>query len=176
MTVNDDVSNKGYGENSVEQAAPESNACTQNHTPAPKRAANESGDMELGASKPQQSETGTPNVRTMLVGDETVIRSSQNTVPLMHTMNDNYLARWEAVCERLAVASTVAAKGAAVTQTVIESNEQTEASKIAQVSTNDLCDLCDELIRRLQTALKHSSEQEKRQKAQDRGAQAITML
>ena len=89
LTVNDDVSNKGYGENSVEQAAPESNACTQNHTPAPKRAANESGDMELGASKPQQSETGTPNVRTMLVGDETVIRSPQNTVPLMHTMNDS---------------------------------------------------------------------------------------
>ena len=161
LTVNDDVSNDTHGEQSVEHTAPESNTSTQNHTPAPKRAANEVEDIELGAAKPQQSEPGTPNVRMMLAAGETVTCPQRNNVPLMHALNDNSLARWEAVVERLAMSSPVAAKSAPTTQAVIKSNEQAETSKITEVSTNDLCD---EMMRRL-SALSNRSECEKRQAA-----------
>ena len=142
------------------------------NTPAPKRAANEMGDVEFSASKRVASRQNTPSRAATSAANETPAPPVRSNSPTKYPMNDNNLVRWEAVAEKLIMAGPRVADNVPSTSTSSNSETSTETNKAAEISTDDLCD---EMLRRL-SALNKRSESEKRQAAKERGALAMTTI
>lgn len=144
-------------------------------TPAPKRAANEMGDVQQSATKRQAVQINTPNNVTSVAISDTVADSPRNVAPTVPfdnrvVVDTDALERWEAVIEKLNSAAPMI--GSIGTETPAPSGSRVEKTSVTELSTEDLCA---EMMQRLK-AIDTRSEAEKRQIAQDRGTGAINAL
>ena len=149
-------------------AAVEQNVESRTSTPAPKRLANEMGDIEDSAAKRQHSESRTPVQPSAHAAGETAQQTPTKLTPTKYATSDEMLACWSTMCKKLTRAvSTTAAQSAAPSVTA-----ETQKSKAADLTVDELCD---EMFKRI-AALGKRSDAEKRDVAFERGAGAMNEM